>query len=244
MTSPADDDEDFAGIPEGKPRRHSREHALEEVNRVKLIKACNGKKPEERVTIVLAMYGGMRANEIAHLRADPASGDPNDNWIRFQQGVIVIPERMKCERHQECRNRTRVVEKKVDGEVKLVRKDHPATWMPKTAWGARTIPFTWNPVFKDVVTTYFTTHEEYGRERSTVYNIVKRVADRAGIPSLVYPHALRATAASMLADKNVSDVKMRDYMGWSPTSPAPYAYIRKSGAALRDLLETQMDGTL
>lgn len=238
----ASDGEDFKGAPPDKPRRHSREHALEAPNREKLIRAC--KKPEERLTVVCCMYGGLRANELAHMRADTESGDPRDNWVRFQQGVIVVPETMHCDKHPECRERTRSIAKRVDGETTLVKKAFKNTWMPKTDWGARTIPFTWNPIFKEVVTSYFTMHTEYGATRQTVYNIVRRVADRAGIPSLVYPHALRATAATMLADKNVSDTKMRDYMGWSPQSPAPYAYLRKSGAALRDLLETQMGGTL
>ena len=86
---------------------------------------------------------------------------------------------------------------------------------------------------------FFETRDVYPHSRVSINRRVDRVAEAAGIdPSSVYPHALRATAASFHAYRGLTAVPLQSMMGWRQLSTAQ-KYIRKSGGAtakaLRDV---------
>ena len=130
----------------------------------------------------------------------------NRKWLNFQKGQIVIPS---------------------------LDRD----WSPKTRWGARTIPASrmsrraW-----EATRDYFTAYESMDAHRVTIYRIVERIASRSGLKSRVYPHSLRATAATNLAYKVTNPQVLCDLFGWGQLAIAQY-YIRRAGGMAEEELE-------
>jgi len=103
-----------------------------------------------------------------------------------------------------------------DDEIIVPKKE--GDWKPKTSKGARTIPLM--PQAREVLTEYFKDKSQIKMDRSTVWNIVKRVASRIKPFKKCYPHALRATFASLLASRNMSAPQIQVIMGWSKLETA------------------------
>lgn len=134
------------------------------------------------------------------------------SWVNFQKGHIIIPSK--------------------DGE-----------WSPKTKWGARTIPASkMSPRAWDAIRSYFTTYDALGVHRVTVYRIVRRVASRSGLTAKVYPHSLRATAATRIAYRIKNPQVLCDLFGWGQLSIAQY-YIRRAGGLAEEELERAFGST-
>jgi len=128
------------------------------------------------------------------------------SWTNFQRGQVVIPSK--------------------DGE-----------WSPKTRWGARTIPaLKMSGRAWDVIKAYFTTYEGLDVHRVTVYRIVNRVASRSKLTAKVYPHSLRATAATRIAYRIKNPQVLCDIFGWGQLAIAQY-YIRRAGDMAEEELE-------
>lgn len=128
------------------------------------------------------------------------------SWINFQKGQVIIPSK--------------------DGE-----------WSPKTKWGERTIPASkMSPRAWDAIKAYFTTYEAMDAHRVTIYRTVYRVASKAGLTKRVYPHSLRATAATRLAYRIKNPQVLCDIFGWGQLAIAQY-YIRRAGGMAEEELE-------
>jgi integrase len=78
-------------------------------------------------------------------------------------------------------------------------------------------------------------YEAFPRSRSAVNRRVTAAAEAADIEGRVYPHALRATAASYHAYQGVAPVPLQALMGWNDLATAQ-KYIRISGRATADVL--------
>lgn len=120
-------------------------------------------------------------------------------WVNFVENKIVIPLEENCTC---CAN---------------------GKWSPKTKAGARSIPIT-DARLQAVLRGYFAINEEVDYTGVGLWKIVRRVASRAGIEHKVYPHALRATFASIMAHK-ISSPSLMYVMGWSRIRTAE-EYIR------------------
>ena len=129
------------------------------------------------------------------------------SWLNFQRGHIIIPS-------------------KTD-----------QGWTPKRPDSARTIPaLKISPRAWEAVRTYFTAHTSLDMTRMTVYRIVQKVVSRTDLKKRVYPHSLRATAATKLAYKVHNPLILCDIFGWKQLSMAEY-YIRRAGGRT----ETELD---
>jgi integrase len=121
------------------------------------------------------------------------------SWINFQRGHIVIPSKTE------------------------------QGWTPKRPDSARTIPaLKMSPRAWEAIRAYFTAHPTLDMTRMTVYRIVQKVALRSDLKKRVYPHSLRATAATKLAYKVHNPVILCDIFGWKQLSMAEF-YIRRAG---------------
>jgi len=128
------------------------------------------------------------------------------SWINFQRGQVVIPS-----------------------------KD--VNWTPRTKWGARTIPaMKMSGRAWDAIKAYFATYEGIDAHRVTIYRTVDRVASRAGLTKRVYPHSLRATAATRVAYRIKNPQVLCDIFGWGQLAIAQY-YIRRAGGMAEEELE-------
>jgi integrase len=121
------------------------------------------------------------------------------SWINFQKGHIIIPSKSD------------------------------QGWTPKRPDSARTIPaLKMSSRAWEVVRTYYSAHSTLDITRMTVYRIVQKVASRAQLKKRVYPHSLRATAATKLAYKVHNPLILCDIFGWKQLKMAEY-YIRRAG---------------
>ncbi len=91
-------------------------------------------------------------------------------------------------------------------------------WKAKSRNSERDIPLMRMP--RVVLKKWFKDNDEIDMGRSTVFRIVKRVAKRTDIMKKVYPHALRATFATILASRDMNATDIQEVMGWADISTA------------------------
>ena len=165
---------------------------------------------EDRLILELMCYLGMRVSEIAHLRAD---------WVK--EGEIRIPLRQPCN----CSN--------CRGE-----------WRAKSKAGARNIPI---PVtMADLHTFLQQSPDGFHLTRQALWAKIKKLAKQAKIKvkglsgDTIFCHALRATAATRLAESGIPVSALAYIMGWANIEIAS-AYVniasakKSAGEALKRL---------
>jgi len=90
---------------------------------------------------------------------------------------------------------------------------------------------------RDVLTSFFEYYYEVPISVNTCRRRIKDAAEASELNRRIYPHALRATAASQHAYKGLNIASMKAMMGWEKLSTAE-KYIRISGGRTkRALLE-------
>lgn len=138
----------------------------------------------DKFIIYSLIFGGLRVSELKHLRR---------SRVNLDDGTITIPTRQYCDCAQ-CK-------KKRDG-----------IWRPKTKKGARTILI--HPTLLPIMAEFLNFNEELGLSRVSIWAHVKKLARQAHIFRSIYPHCLRATAATMLAYQKVPAPSLKYIMGW------------------------------
>lgn len=74
---------------------------------------------------------------------------------------------------------------------------------------------------------FFSVNEDIGRSRQALEQRVERIRQRSGLLKPVYPHCLRATFATRLAERGMSAPSLAYLMGWEGLQVAE-AYIQSS----------------
>jgi len=97
-------------------------------------------------------------------------------------------------------------------------------WQPKTSNSERRIPFDFDVRVELVIKEFFEKYDGWSASASTINRRINRVADLSRVDSCVYPHALRATAASYHASRDISVHSLMSIMGWADPSTAR-AYV-------------------
>jgi len=104
-------------------------------------------------------------------------------------------------------------------EVNITREEAISRrWKPKTEKSARRIPYDFDVRVEMTLERFFEEYDGWSKSKSTLNRRINRLAEHAGID--VYPHALRATAASAHASRGVSAFALMSTMGWSDISTA------------------------
>lgn len=210
--------------------RHSREDALTDREFESLVDAAHDlDEPfESEATFILFAGGrlGLRATEITHIR---------EPWINWQRSMIEIPQHDPCDCGYCYKQARQSVDYRPDETT--FEEQFDGRWRPKTSKGARSIPFDFDDRVQAVVEAFFDDREEYPKSRVSINRRVTQLAESAGMdPDDVYPHALRATAATFHAYRGVTAAPLQALMGWAKLATAE-KYIRLSGGATADALK-------
>jgi integrase len=207
--------------------RHTHEDVLTDRQFERLLEACSGLPAphdfEARFIRLIADRLGLRPGEIAHFRTA---------WVNWNRRTIRIPQHEPC-RCGYCRRQARQGATNSDG--RSVEDATPSRWHPKTVASARLIPFDLSLRSELCIKRFATRYDAFPRSRSTTNRRVQAAAKAAAPSGRVYPHCLRATAASYHAYKGVAPVPLQALVGRSDLATAQ-KYIRISGPATADAL--------
>ena len=108
-------------------------------------------------------------------------------------------------------------------------------WQPKTSNSARSIPYDFDVRVELVIEEFFDEYDGWESSASTVNRRIKRVAELSPVDSRVYPHALRATAASYHASRDISVHSLMSIMGWADPSTARAYVTANADQAAKEL---------
>lgn len=110
-------------------------------------------------------------------------------------------------------------------------------WTPKTDNAVRKIPYDFKPRLHLCIDDFI---EEFGgwkKSIATAHRRINQAVDESVLDCNVYPHALRATAVSKMASKDVSPFALMSLMGWEDLDTAR-SYIQSSDeSAAKELRE-------
>lgn len=236
--------------------RYSKDDALDDREFEQILKACYVSLDEYwslqcRFVIHLAGRLGMRAGEISHMTADWIDWrrrmivvPRHEECTNGRGGGICGYCRQNAQQMAEIRTEEAlddlyaslgpddVLEPTRRGlEAVVLPEDlYHLFWKSKTDAAAREIPFDEVTRAELTLEEYFEQHDEYVGSRTTVNRRVKRAAKAA--PELdeesIYPHALRSSAASYWAAKDIDGYSLQALMGWADISTSR-RYIASSG---------------
>jgi len=180
---------------------------------------------QARFVILLAGRLGLRAGEIAHMDA---------SWVDWRRNMIVVPRHDPCSKGQDggpcgyCRSQAH---QRVDHNPEMTFGEAiEHAWSAKTDAAAREVPFDFDPRVELTIERFFDRFDAWPVSRQGVNRRVNRAAEEASQldPDDIYPHCLRATAASTMAARGLKVLPLQAMFGWASLSTAQ-AYVAQSG---------------
>jgi integrase len=160
---------------------------------------------------------GFRSSELAHLKED---------WVDWREKLVSIPAYQQCD----CGSCRQSKEQMVDVRDEECSIDDFDSWTPKTEAGIRSIPIDFEPRIEIVFEDFFDKFDEWPHSQQAVNRRINRVAEQIDYDGRLYPHALRATAASYHVYNDISPISLQSVMGWANLSTA-MVYIKNDAQA-------------
>lgn len=212
----------------GPTERHTKEDALSAREFERLLEGAGRLKDyyEREAELILLVCGrlGLRRGEVAHL---------HESWIDHTEQTITIPRHDPCTKGDDggicgyCANRIRGIIDYNDGVDHIPESEF---WQPKTENAAREVYYGWSPRTALHIDRFFGKYDEWPYSCQAINRRVTKAAEHTeGMnPDEVYPHALRATAASHLAGRGLGTLPLLQIMGWEQLGTAE-RYISRSG---------------
>lgn len=217
---------------------HAKEHKLEPHEIKQLMSQLTG---SDKFIFTALLYGGLRVGELTHLRSNWVHIDDNYSEA-FGYDYIQIPIKGQvCDCDQCLLNayieHVRDEHKKSKAWYKQTMSDFfnlkrlnrlpisEGIWRPKTKNSNRKIPILMDE-FKYELLHFFKNHDELGMIRQQVGQIVKQRSLKY-LHRHLYPHAIRATTASLWVDSGANVQELMKIMGWETMNTAQI-YINAS----------------
>jgi integrase len=207
--------------------RHTREDALGQREFQLLLEGCYNIDDEyyaqqARFCVLVAGRLGLRVGEITHMKKD---------WIDLSNEMIQIPKREECTKGRgsatRCGYCKQAAKQAVEHNEDLCFQDAVnSMWHPKTEASIREVPYGFDPQVSLCIERFFDRYDEWPLSRNAVNRRVKKASEKSDIE--VYPHALRATAATSHASRGLDVIPLKSLMGWAQLSTA-HNYVADSG---------------
>lgn len=203
--------------------RHAKTDALTD-HEFELLYEAAQQLPKDRYSlqamwvIIAAGRLGLRRGEIAHMHR---------RWVDWDQQMIRIPRHRDCD-CGECRQAAQ--QKDEHNQQIGFEQAMDKRWHPKTEKAIREVPFGFSARVEVMVDRFFNRYDEYPHSEQSVNRRVGRAAEHSEAldSDNLYPHALRATAATFHAGRGLSVTPLQSLMGWSDLS-TPMKYVQRSG---------------
>nr|WP_282594480.1 site-specific integrase [Halomarina salina] len=178
---------------------------------------------------------GMRAGEVTHMTAE---------WIDWREKTIHVPSFDRCTKGRGgngpcgyCREQAQSIA--ANNEDITVEQALSTRWAPKTAAGARAIPFDFETRVEMTVERFFEAYDTYPHSCASINRRVNRAAEAADDldSQRVYPHGLRATASTFHAARGLTGLPLQSFMGWEKLATAE-TYLNGTTEATRRALRS------
>lgn len=180
---------------------------------------------QAKFIVLVAGRLGLRAGELAHMK---------QSWVDPRRNMIEIPYHEPCKKGRDggkCGYCRQIAEQKANYNSDVTYEDALSeTWTPKTDAAVREIPYSFDAETELMIERFFDRYDEYPCSRQSVNRRVTRAAEAATDldPERVFPHCLRATAATYHAGRGLDVLPLQSLFGWSDLSTAQ-RYIQSSG---------------
>lgn len=218
--------------------RHSKEDALTDREFELLLEGCRKCDDYwgEQARFIVLVCGrlGMRVGELAHMR---------ESWVDWRRKVISIPRHQPCDKGRDggiCGHCEQAAKQMVEvDESRDIDDMRARMWGPKTDMAVRDVPFDHDPRAELTLERFFERYDRWPVSQSAVNRRVKRAAKKAEEidHENVYPHALRASAASHWAARGLDTLPLQSLMGWAQPSTAK-CYVTSSTENTRRALNS------
>lgn len=131
----------------------------------------------------------------------------------------------------------------IDAEAEELREDVSISmeealsdqWQPKTPTSAREIPFDFDVRADLALRELADVSDGWERSAATVNRRINRVTELSDVEGRVYPHALRATAASYHSSRDISVHSLMSIMGWADPGTARVYVTGDAESAAREI---------
>jgi integrase len=213
--------------------RYSRDDVLSERQLALLIQASRSlPEPRDfqaRFILYAAGYLGLRAGEIAHFDTD---------WLDWHDRVVRIPEYDNCNDGSGdgvcgyCRSRAEDYAETNDVSMQTALD---MRWEPKTETSVRSIPFDFNVWLELTIEEFDERYDRFPKSKATINRRVSEAVEHSDVTRRVYPHSLRATAATLHASRDVSPYSLMSVMGWVDLETARSYVAASDESAAREL---------
>jgi integrase len=176
------------------------------------------------VTLVLGRLG-LRRGELAHMTED---------WLDTRRNMIVVPRHEECTKGDDggiCGACRMMAKQRVEHNPDMEYDDaHDLAWLSKTEEAAREVPFDFDPRVTLCIERFFDKYDEYPCSGQSINRRLKKAAELADDlePEQIYPHGMRATAATYHAARGLDVIPLQSLMGWAQVSTA-HSYVSSSG---------------
>jgi len=180
---------------------------------------------QARFVLLVAGRLGLRAGEIAHMSED---------WVDYRRNMIEVPRFDRCTKAEdgsECGYCRQQAAQRAEYNPEMSIEDALAhAWSAKTDAAAREVPFDFDPRTSLAIERFFDRYDEWPVSRQGINRRVNKAAELADTltPDNIYPHALRATAATYHAGRGLDVIPLQSLFGWSDLATAQH-YIQSSG---------------
>jgi len=220
---------------------------------------------QARFIIMAAGRLGMRSGEIAHISSDWIDGASNivkipeyDNCTngKFDDEICGYC-RNRVRDYLDTNNTTvkqeidslneeygesikkeakqTMAKKQVEKKNKSVEDISEKWWQPKTAAAERSIPYDFNTRLHLTVEKFFNKYDTFPISKASLNRRVSYAAEESILDKRIYPHSLRATAATTHASRNVSPYALMSVMGWRDMDTARKYVAASDESAARDI---------
>jgi len=213
--------------------RHAHEDALSEAEFEKLIGGAKLLTPpwnlEALFVILVTGRLGLRIGEVAHARRE---------WVSEEKGMLEIPSSDRCRKGRDggicgyCRRQATRTASTSDRDLDELLASY---WEPKTSAAERAVPFEFAARVTHIVQAFFDYYAGVPFSVNTARRRVGQAVEASELSRRIYPHCLRATAASHLAYDGLPVSALQAMLGWAKIETAE-KYIRLSGGRTKKAL--------
>lgn len=217
--------------------RHSKRDALDNREFELLLRGARElndyQSLQARFVIFLSGRLGMRKGEMTHMTRD---------WVDWNRNMICVPAHEPCIKAKNsmgiCGYCLQNAKQKSDhNEDMSLEECKERCWVAKTEQAVREIPFDFHPRVSLIIQEFFERFDAWPVSASGITRRVKKSVDKSNLEKRVYPHSLRATAASYHAGRGLDSIPLQSLMGWADITTARN-YVQASGENTARALNT------